>query len=319
MSSNWSVVLALAAGIALLALAEASAQSFPVKPMRIVTGGAGGGNDIAARFIAEGLTASLGQQVIVENRPSGFIPGEVVARAAPDGYTMVISGRSHWLAPLSVAKPPYDPLKDFAAITLPVSTPNVVAVHPSLPVRSVKDLIALARARPGQLNYAASGTGSSPHLAVELFKSMAGVDIVRINYRGMGAAYTDVMAGQVHVTFGVAPGVMPHVKSGRLRGIAVTSAQPSPLAPGLVPVAASGLPGYDFTSPFGIFAPAETPKLIVGRLHDAIVRVLNRPEVKERMFNAGMEVVGSTPEHLETVVKADMAALGKFMKDAGVQ
>jgi tripartite-type tricarboxylate transporter receptor subunit TctC len=309
----------LCSALSALAAGGASAQGFPTKPIRLLTGGAGGGNDIAARFIAEGLTGSLGQQVIVENRPSGFIPGEVVARAAPDGYTMVISGRSHWLAPLSVPKPPYDPLKDFAAITLPVSTPNVLAVHPSLPVKSVKELIALARARPGQLNYAASGQGSSPHLAAEVFKSMAGVDIVRINYRSMGAAYTDLMAGQVHIAFGVAPGVMPHVKSGRLRGLAVTSGQPSVLAPGLVPVAVSGLPGYDFTSPFGMFAPAGTPKPIVGRLNEAIVRVLNRPEMKERMFNAGMEVIGSTPEQLETMVKTDMAVLGKFMKDAGVQ
>jgi len=310
---EWLIGMLAAAAVA----SGAQAQQFPVKTIRIVTGGAGGGNDIAARLIADGLTGSLGQQVIVDNRPSGFIPGEVVARAAPDGYTIVLSRRSHWIAPLSVPKAPYDPLKDFAAITLPATTPNVLAVHPSLPVKSAKELIALAKARPGQLNYGASGQGSGPHLAAELFKVMAGVDIVRINYRAMGGVYTDLMAGQVQVAFGSAPGVMPYVTSGRLRGLGVTSGRPSPLAPGLPTVASTGLPGYDFDSPFGMFAPAGTPRAIVMRLNEAIVRVLGRPEIKERFFGAGMEAVGSTPEQLETMVKADMAALGKIVRETG--
>ena len=244
------------------------AQTFPNRPVRLFTGGAGGGNDIAARLIAEGLTANFGQQVIVENRPSGFIPGETIAKAKPDGYTIVLSGRSHWMAPLSVDKSPYDPLKDFAAITLPVTTPNVLAVHPSLPVKSVKDLIALARSRPGELNYGASGVGSGPHLAGALFNQMAGVNIVRINYRAMGSVYTDLMSGQTQIAFGSAPGVMPLVQAGRLRGLAVSSGSPSALAPGLPTIAATGLPGYDFTSPFGVFAPAETPRAIVMRLNE---------------------------------------------------
>ena len=309
-----SCVLACVSGILMLGIAPASAQNFPARPVRIITGGAGGGNDIAARIIAAGLTTSVGQQVIVDNRPSGFIPGETVAKAKPDGYTIVLSGRSHWIAPLTVDKPPYDPLKDFATVTLPASTPNVLAVHPSLPVKSVKDLIAFAKAKPGELNYGASGVGSGPHLAGELFKSMAKVDIVRINYKAMGAVYTDLMAGQVHIAFGSAPGVMPLVQSGRLRGLAVTSAKPSALAPGMPPIATTGLPGYDFTSPFGIFAPAETPRPIVNRLNEEIVKVLHRPEVNERFFRAGMEVVGSTPEQLAAMVKADMEKFANIVK-----
>jgi tripartite-type tricarboxylate transporter receptor subunit TctC len=222
------------------------------------------------------------------------------------------------MAPLTVSdKPPYDPIGDFAPITLPVSTPNVLAVHPSLPVKSARELIALAKARPGQLNYGSSGQGSGPHLAGELFKSMAKVDIVRINYRAMGAVYTDLMAGQVHIAFGSAPGVMPHVKSGRLRGLAITSARRSGLAPGMPTVAETGLPGYDFTSPFGIFAPAETPRPIVNRLNEEIVRVLNKPEMKEKFFKVGMEVVGSTPEELAAMVKTEMDKLGWIVKKVG--
>ena len=307
-------VLACGSSTLMLGIAPASTQNFPTRSVRIITGGAGGGNDIAARLIADGLTMSFGQQVIVDNRPSGFIPGETVAKAKPDGYTIVLSGRSHWIAPLTVDKPPYDSLKDFATVTLPASTPNVLAVHPSLPVKSVKDLIALAKAKPGELNYGASGVGSGPHLAGELFKSMAEVDIVRINYKAMGAVYTDLMAGQVHIAFGSAPGVMPLVQSGRLRGLAVTSAKPSALAPGMPPIATTGLPGYDFTSPFGIFAPAETPRPIVNRLNEEIIKVLHRPEVNERFFRAGMEVVGSTPEQLAAMVKADMEKFANIVK-----
>jgi len=217
---------ALFALVTLSLFAQAlAAQTFPNRPLRLLTGGAGGGNDIAARLIADGLTANLGQQVFVDNRPSGFVPGETVAKAKPDGYTLVLSGRSHWMAPLTVDKAPYDPTKDFAAITLPATTPNVLAVHPSLPVKSVKDLIALARARPGELNYGAAGQGSGPHLAGALFNQMAGVNIVRVNYRAMGAVYTDLMAGQVHIAFGSAPGVMPLVEPAR------SSARPRRMPP----------------------------------------------------------------------------------------
>ena len=316
----WTLASARTTFIAILivGLESAAAQNFPVRPVRIVTGGAGGGNDIAARLIAEGLTASLGQQVIVENRASGFAPAEAVAKAPPDGHTIVLSGRSHWMAPLTVTgKPPYDPVGDFAPVTVPAATPNILATHPSLPVKSVTELIALAKARPGELNYGASGQGSGPHLAGELFKSMAGVSIVHVNYKAMGAVYTDLMAGEMHIAFGSAPGIMPHVKSGRLKGLAVTSARPSALAPGLPPVAATGLPGYDFVSPFGVFAPAATPRPIVNRLNEEIVRVLNTAEVKEKFFRSGLDVVGGTPEQLAAMVKSEMEKFGKILKQPG--
>ncbi len=290
-------------------------QDFPNKTIRIVTGGAGGGNDIVARLIAKGLTEKWGQQVIVENRASGIIPGEVVSRADPDGYTMVLSGRSFWTSPLLVAgKKPYDPVTDFSPITIPVATPNILAVHPSLPVKSVKDLIALAKARPGDLNYAFGGIGSSTHLAAELFISMAGVDIVRINYRGAAPMYADVIAGQVQLVFGTATSFAPYAISGKLRGLAVTSAKPSALAPGLPTIEASGLPGYEFTSPFVIMAPRNTPAPIITALNNQIVLVLNTREVKDLLSTSRIgEIVGSTPAQVTAMIKTDIEKLGKII------
>jgi tripartite-type tricarboxylate transporter receptor subunit TctC len=296
----------------------AAAQNFPTKPVRIVTGGAGGGNDVASRLIAEGLTENFRQQVYVENRASGFAPAETVAKAPPDGYTMVLSGRSHWMAPLTVStKVPYDPITDFAPITIPATTPNVLVVHPSLPVKSVKDLIALARSRPGQLNYGTAGQGSGVHLAAVLFASMADINIAQINYRAMGPVYIDLMAGEIQLVFGSAPGVMPYVKSGRLKGLGVSSGEPSALAPGVPTIASTGLPGYDFTSPFGMFAPAATPQPLINRLREEIVRVLNTPDMKDRFFKAGLEVVGSTPDELAKLVKSEIEAFSKLLKKPG--
>ena len=305
------VTLTLGAGLA-------ESQNFPSRPLRMLTGGAGGGNDVVARLIAQGLTASWGQQVIVDNRPSGVIPGEIVSKAQPDGYTMVVSGASFWISPL-FQDAPYDPVRDFSPITLPVSTPNILAVNLALPVKSVKELIALAKAKPGELNYGAPGTGSSPHLGGELFKALAGVNIVRINYKSAGAAITDLIAGQVQMTFGNALSVSPHVKSGRIKGLAVTSAQPSPLFPDLPTVAATGLPGYELISPFGIFAPARTPRTIINTINAEIVRILNRPDSQEKLFNLGMEVVGSSPEQLEAMVKSETAKWRKVIKGAGIR
>jgi len=315
------LVWVLSVAVLLFVAGIAHGQNYPDRTVRIVTGGAGGGNDIIARLIAQGLSVSFGQQVIVDNRASGIIPGEVVSKAPPDGYTVVLSGRSFWLSPFYLTgKWPYDPVKDFSPITIPVSTPNILAVHPQLPVTSVKDLIALAKARPGELNYGSPGTGSSPHLAAEVFKSMAGVDIVRVNYKGAAPVYIDLMAGQIQMTFGSATSVSPHIVSGKLKALAVTSAKPSALAPGVPTVAASGLPGYEFVSPFGIFAPARTPAPIVSKLNSEIVKVLNKPDVKEKLFNSRIgEVVGSSPEELVAMVKADMSRLGKIIKESGVR
>ena len=255
----------------------------------------------------------------MDNRPSGVIPGEILAKAQPDGYTLAVSGSSFWISPLFLGRPPYDPVKDFSAVTLPASTPNVLAVNSSLPAKSVKELIALAKAKPGELNYGAPGMGSIAHLGGELFKAMAGINVVRISYKNSGAVLTDLIAGQVQMIFFTATSVMPHVRSGRLRGLAVTSAQPSPLIPDLPTVAGAGLPGYELMAAFGIFAPAKTPEAVISRMNQEIVRVLNRPESKDFLIKAGLEIVGSSPEQLAAKVRSEVAKWSRVIRDAGIR
>jgi tripartite-type tricarboxylate transporter receptor subunit TctC len=291
---------------------------FPNKPIRLVTVGVGGAMDFMSRLLAQGLTVDLSQPVIVENRSSGFLPGQIVSKASPDGYTLLVAGPPLWIAPL-LQSVPYDAFRDFSPITMMASTPNILVVNPSLPVKSVKELIALAKARPGQLNYASTGTGGSLHLAAELFKSMAGVNIVRINYLIAGTMINDLIGGQVQLMFGNSGAVVPHVKSGRLRALAITSAQPSALAPGLPTVAASGLPGYESASTSGVFAPAGTPAAIIKRLNQEMVLVLNRADVKEKFFNAGIAAIGSSPETLVATIKSEVVRMGKVIKDAGIR
>lgn len=242
------------------------AQDYPVKPIRIVTSGLGGSNDIAARLIAQGFTVSMGQQVIVENRGSGVIPGQVVSQAPPDGHTLLVAGGSFSIGPL-LQKAPYDVVRDFLPISLVAMQPNILTVHPSMPVKSVKDLIALAKARPGELNYGSLGNGSSPHLAAELLKSMTGIDIVRVNYTNSATYFTDLLGGHLHFVIATASSVTPYAKAGKLKALAVTSPQPSTLAPGLPTMAASGLPGYEFVSITGSYAPAKTSSAIIN--HDS--------------------------------------------------
>ncbi len=293
-----------------------AAQSYPSKPIRIVVTGIGSGGDFVARLIAQGITGPLGQPVIVDNRGGGIIPGEVVAKAAPDGYTLLLYGPPLWIGSL-LQPTTYDPVRDFAPITTAVTAPNILVVHPSLPVKTVRALVALAKANPGKLNYGTSGTGSSGHLAGELFKAMAHVDIVRVNYKGGGAALTDLISGQVQLIFANAGAVTPYLKSNRLNALAVTSAKPSALFPGVPPIA-SAVPGYELVSVQGFFAPAKTPEPIIERLNQEIVRYINKPEVKERFFNSGVETVGGSPEQLATIVKSEMARLGKVIKDAHI-
>ena len=296
----------------------ASGQNYPYKPIRIVIPGTGGGGDIMARLIANGLAGPLGQQVVVENRPTGIIPAEIVSKAQSDGYTLLLSGSGLWLAPFLYAKLPFDPVQDFSPITLAVRQPNILVVHPSI-ATTVAELIAVAKAKPGALNYASGSTGAANHLAAELFKAMAGVNIVRINYKGAAAGLTAVMAGEVQVMFVTAASALPHVKTGRLRALAVTTAQPSALFPGLPTLAASGLPGYESSSVYGIFAPAGTPRAIIGRLNREIVAVLKGPEATRRLSGMGAEAVGSSPRQLAAFVKADMAASGKLIRNAGIR
>ena len=295
----------------------ASGQEYPSRPVRIVTSEAGGGNDLQARVVARGLSAALGQQVIVENRPSGVIPGEIVSKASPNGYTLLLYNNALWTGPL-IQKTPYDPVKDLAPLTTVTIAPNILVVNNSLPVNSVADLIALARSKPGELNYASSGAGASNHLAAELFNTMAGVRIVRIGYKGANQGLNDLIAAQIQVMFPTAGAAAAHVKSGRVKGLAVTSAERSQLAPQLPTVAASGLPGYESLAIYGMFLPAGTPRVLVTRLNSEIVKILNAPDVKEKLFSMGMETVGDSPEQLADRVRTEMVRMGKMIRDAGI-
>jgi tripartite-type tricarboxylate transporter receptor subunit TctC len=305
---------------ALLTAGAAYAQSYPVKPIRVVTAEPGGGNDLAARTIGQAVAPRLGQPWVVDNRggAGGLIAFETVARAPADGYTLLVYAGNVWTIPLLRKNVRYE-LKDFAPITWAARSPSTIVVHPSVPVHSVQDLIALAKARPGQLSYGAGGVGASTHLAAELFKSMAKVDILFVPYKGNGPAMNDLISGQVQMMFGTAGTVTAHIKSGRVRAIAVTSAEPSILAPGLPTVAASGLPGYESISIYGVYAPAGTPQAIIRQLNLAIVAVLNTPELRERFLNVGMETVGSTPEQLAAAMRTDEARLRKVINEAGIR
>jgi tripartite-type tricarboxylate transporter receptor subunit TctC len=302
----------------LLASLAGHAQEYPARPVRIVTAEAGGGHDLAARLIAQGLTASMGQQFIVDNRAGAIIAGEHVAKSPPDGYTLMVYGSSLWLAPFLRASVPFDPLRDFTPIGLEVNSPVLLAVHPSLPVKSVKELIALAKSRPGALDYATGQTGASTHLASELFKVIAGVDMVRIPYRGNGPAMNALIAGQVQLMFPTAGSAAPHVKSGRIRALAVTSAKPSPLLPGLPTVASAGLSGYECETPLGAFGPARLPPAIVNRLSREMAIAVNKPEIKQRFAASGAETIGSSPEGLVAAVKSEMTRMGKLIRENGI-
>ncbi len=311
------VIRILSVGMMVFAAVAVSGQSYPEKPIRVYSPQIGTSPDIVLRVIAEAVTGSLGQRMIVDSR--GIIGVEMAAQAPPDGYTLLHYSNVLWIMPLLRDNVSWDPVRDFSPITLAASTPNLVVVHPSLPVRSIKELIALAKARPGELNYGSSSTGASNHVAAELFKAMAGVNIMRISYKGGAQAAGDLVAGQLHLMFSPAGTATPHVKSGRLRALAVTSVEPSALAPGLPTVAASGLPGYESRSLSGLFAPARTPAAIIKRLNQEVVRALNRADVKDKLFNAGMEAVASSPEEFAATIKSEMTRMDKVFKSASIR
>ena len=295
----------------------AFAQPYPSKPIRMLTSEPGGGGDIALRIMGPDLSAGLGQPVIIDNRPLA-ISGEIVAKAQPDGYTATVYGTTLWLGPL-LQPMRFDPLRDFASISMLTRSPNVLVVHPSVGVSSVKDLIALAKAKPGVLNYASGNSGSTSHLAMELFKSMAGINIVRIPYKGAGPATTALSAGEVQVMLATGTSAAPHVKSGRVKALAVTTAQRSALIADLPTVAESGLPGYETASVYGMMTTAGTPASVIARLNRETMRVLSKPEIKERFLASGVEAVGSTPEQLSALIKSEVARMGKVIKDAGIR
>lgn len=307
---------AIAAILGVMVSAVALGQVYPNKAVRIVTSPAGGGNDFPARLVAQGISAGLGQQVIVDNRPTVLI-GEIVAKAPPDGYTLLVSGSPHWIGPL-LEPTSYDPINDFSPISVIDRAPVILVVHPSMPVRSVKDLVALAKAKPGELNYGSGAPGGSNHLGAILFNYMAGVNIVRVPYKGSGPAMVAVMSGEVQVMFPSAGGVASHIKSGRLRALAVGSAKPSALAPGIPTLSASGVPGYVSEAMHALFAPARTPPAIVARLNRDVRQYLETNEAKEMFLKGGIEVAGSTPEELTATMKSEIASIGKVLKAAGM-
>ena len=298
----------------------ASGQDYPSKPVHIVTVAAGGGSDIAARLIAQGISGSLGQNVVVENRPgaSGVIATMTVLKAPPDGYTLLFTGQSFWVVPL-MKRTDYDPARDFSPVAWATSSPNALVVHPSLPVKNVKELIAIAKARPGALNYGSGSVGSAPHLTAKLFESMTGTKMVHVPYKGAAAAITDLIAGQLQLMFPSVGAVTTHVESGRLKALAVTSAQSTALLPGVPTVAASGLPGFVIATIDGVFAPAKTPPAVINRLSREIVRYLRTEKAKQQFLNAGAEAVGGSPEEFAAAVKSDTVIWAKVIERAGIR
>ena len=313
-----SCFIAMIAAGCVLAGGTASAQNYPTKSVRIVVPQLpGGGNDTIARMVGQKLTVALKQQVVADNRPGagGLIAAELVAKSPPDGYTLLLSNVATMaIIPNVQKKVPYDPVKDFDPISLVATAPLLVVVHPSLPVTSIKQLIALAKAKPGQINYASNGIGSSTHLATEMFNLMAGTKLAHIPYKGLSAATTDLISGQVQVFFSSAVAMMPQVKAGRLRAIAMTGAKRSPAIPDVPTVAEAGVRGYEAGSWYGISAPAGTPRAIVDQLSREISTAVRSSDVIERLALEGVVPVGSTPEQFAAHIKKELADIGKVIK-----
>jgi len=313
------------AALAALALfsTHAEADAYPSKPIRFVVAfPPGGGTDIIARSIAQKLAERLAQQVVVDNRPGagGNIGTDIVAKSAPDGYTMLMGSAGPLAINASLfATMPFDPVRDLAPVTLAASTPNVLVVHPSLKVQTVKELIALARARPGAINFASSGHGTPAHLAGELFGSMAGVKLVHVPYKGAAPALSDLLGGQVQIMFSTMPPALPHVRDGKLRALAVTSAKRSPAMPELPTVDEAALPGFEANTWHGVVLPAGAQAAIVERLNREIVAILHLPDVVERLSNQGAEPVGSTPEEFAAYIRSETVKWAKVVRDSGAK
>lgn len=304
------------------ALAQQDA-AYPVKPIRIIVPSApGSGPDIMARAIGQKLNESLGQPIVVDDKPGagGIIGSEAAAKSAPDGYTLIMANAgSHAVNASLYAKLPYDPVKDFAPITLVAVAPNILIVHPTLPARTAKDLIALARTRPGELTFGSGGNGSTAHLSGELFRTMAGINVVHIPFKGSPAAVIGVIAGQIVMAFPNIPPALPHVRSGKLKALAVTTAKRSAALPDLPTIAESGLPGYEATAWFGVLAPAGTSSEIIAKLNSAIVKSVHVREMRERLSAEGTEAVGNTPEQFAQIIKTDIAKWAKVVKASGAK
>ena len=310
-------------GVALLTVnGSATAQSFPAKPIRFVAAfPAGGPSDIVARAIGRRMSEVLGQPVVVDNRTGagGNIGAEAVAKSPPDGYTVLLGGSFVTIAPSLYSNPPFDPVRDFAPISLIVSNQYVLVVHPSVPARNVKELIALAKSQPGRLNYASTGPGSPPRLCGELFKSMAGIDMVNITYKGATPALIDMIGGHIDVYFGGISGTLPPIASNKVRALAVSSSRRSSQLPDVPTVAEAALPGYDITTWFGLLAPAGTPRDIVSKLNSVIVAIVSEPEMKNYLVGQGVDPITNTPEQFAAYIKSEVPKFARIVKAAGIK
>ena len=320
--ASHSTFFALAGGALLLgaSVLSASAADFPTKPVRLVIGFApGGGTDTTARALSNKLSASLGQQVVVDNRPghSGTIAADIVSKATPDGHTVLLGTIALVVNPSLTEKMPFDTLKDLAPVTQAADSTNILVVHPSVPAKSVKELIALAKAKP--LNAGSSGVGGTGHLAVELFNLQAGTKITHVPYKGGGPAMVDLLAGNIQLIFATAASSIGHIKAGKVRAIAVSTAKRSALVPDLPTVAEAGLPGYEANNWNGFFVPAKTPRPIINRLNKEIAAALNAPDIKEFLFKQGLDAAPNTPEQFAAYMKSEMAKWAKVIKAAGIK
>jgi tripartite-type tricarboxylate transporter receptor subunit TctC len=318
--------IAIPWGIALLIIASAgacraqNAASYPAKPIRMVIALApGGGVDTSGRLLGQKFTDAWGQQVVAENRPGagGTIATELVARAAPDGYTLLMQSMSHAITP-ALYKLPYDTIRDFAPVSLFVQSPSILVVHPSLPVKSVKELIAFTKKHPNEILFSSSGVGSGQHLAMELLNRMAGLQLVHIPYKGTAPSILDLVAGRVSVTSASAISTMPHVRAGRLRALAVSSAKRSPSVPELPTIAEAGVPGFAVDQWYALFAPAGTPKEVIAKLYAEIAKTVANPETRQRLLSMGLDPVGMPPEEFTEYVKTETVKWGKLVHEAGI-
>jgi tripartite-type tricarboxylate transporter receptor subunit TctC len=309
--------------LAVLWAGLAPAQSYPAKPIRVIIGySAGGPTDVLGRIVAQKISANIGQTMLVENRPgaNSIIGTELVANAPRDGYTIILASIGHTVNPSFYSKVAYDPIKDFSPITLLVTLPLVMIVNPSLPVKTMRDLVALANARPGQLSFGSAGNGSSPHLAGELLKTMAKIDMVHVPYKGNGPALADVMAGQIPLMLYPVIGVAQNVKAGTIRALAIGAKQRLDDLPDVPTMAESGFPGFEESAPWvGYLAPAGTSAEVVDKLHTEIIRTLSDSEVKDRIKTLGAVMVGNTPAEFATFLKADLLKWAKVIKDSGAK
>lgn len=316
-------LLALALGFAPLVTVVHAAEGYPQRPIRFVVPFApGGSTDTLARSIGIKLSETMGEQIVVDNRAggNGNIGMQIVAEAPPDGYTIVLGYIANLaIGPHLYAKLPFDPVKSFAPITLLAESPNILVAHPSLPVKNLKELIAYAKAHPGKLNFGSASVASVGHLTGVMLNQMAGIDMQHVPYKGSGQAVVDVVGGQIQLMFSGMSSVMPHVKAGRLKALVVTGAKRSPAVPDVPTIAESGFPGFSATAWYGVLAPAKTPKPIVKRLHDEIVKSLAQPDVKQRLESVGFELIGGTPEQLAEHIKTEIKKWEKVVKASGAK